>query len=749
MKLTKLTKSVVGIVSLATSFGVVANETMRIDNPEPYIHDVWLRDNDRLAHFTDKTFYPSNVLRIKSNDGMLTLINDAPLEFNNMRYVATLKNGMIVDVLELANLPAIAELKVKHPIYRDINEFRLHGTDEFVSLKISDFEGAVYDYDPQDQDQLNARPNKSTLSFKFNSRLFDGEKFRLTSNVVWRPETPNAMRYLLGAMINWSKVVGSQEFEDAWMETPFLSSDPNRIKDSWKWSQAVDYVQLSENGKRHYNEAFQKYGYEHFYSNGLKKNRLNTLRSRYYNLGETGGGGLGGGATLGVSSTGFTNGHTKFDPIALDKYRNKDWTGVSNDKRPNGNAKLQYGMYIFAHEAGHTIGGSHKDNFCSNIAAWGINPVTTNVIAGFIADEKMLITDKNMMERSPLWETRRKDKKVGAAPAWNNRWQPIEWGNTWGHHNIELPFPTKTMDEDSNYLELFREYIQAHNEGWGLEYLKSLPFNADVKYHKDGAPVTELTKFQAQGKHAQFYHEYADARVSLPMNEFFSFHMGDEKAGDGLVAIARTTEGELYSQSVILDEDMRDNLVLAARSLIDSLGLDHAIELGERLESGQVIWNENDVFLNNITYNTNHIDDIRIELISNEINVALNKPVTAYKVPNNSSKARAYHANDGDPSTRFVSPVREMSINFEGERDVTRIILIGGDRNRYKKRMNGTFVSLLDADMNILWKSEELHKSDSMRYEFEFDTPILNVHHVKFEATKDNIEFNELEVYAK
>lgn len=142
--------------------------------------------------------------------------------------------------------------------------------------------------------------------------------------MVWRPETPNAMRYLLGAMINWSKVVGSQEFEDAWMETPFLSSDPNRIKDGLKWNQEIDYAQLSDNGKLHYNEAFQKYGHEHFYSNDLKKHRLNTLRSRYYNLGETGGGGLSGGATLGASPKGFTNGHTKFDPIALEKYRNRD-----------------------------------------------------------------------------------------------------------------------------------------------------------------------------------------------------------------------------------------------------------------------------------------------------------------------------------------------------------------------------------------------------------------------------------------
>jgi hypothetical protein len=305
------------------------------------------------------------------------------------------------------------------------------------------------------------------------------------------------------------------------------------------------------------------------------------------------------------------------------------------------------------------------------------------------------------------------------------------------------------MDANSNYLELFRKYVQAHNEGWGLEYLKSLPFNADVKYHENGAPVTEVTTFQAQGKHALFYHEYADARISLPVNEFFNFHMGNEKAGDALIATVKTTEGELHSQSIIIDEDMADNLVLAAKSLLDSLEFGHAIELGERLENGQIVWNEDDMFLNNITYNTDYIDDISIDLISNEINVALNKPVTAYRVPNNGSNARAYHANDGDPETRFISAVKEMSINFEGEYDVTRITLIGGNRNRYKKRMNGTTISLLDANMQVLWQSEKLQRTDSMRYEFEFENPILNVHHIMFEATMDNIEFNELEVYAK
>lgn len=492
-----------------TSCTLIANATyaqdvMTIDQPENYIHDVWLRDNDRLNHFTSKTFYPSNVLRITATDDYLTLFNDAPLVFTNMVYVAKLANGTTVDLLNVSSLPAISELRFTHPIHSGFLEYQITGTEELVTLTADDFIDATYDYIPQDKDQQNARPNLSTISFKFRSRLFHQEDFKLTSSVKWRPETPNAMRYMLGAIINWSKIVGSEEFEQAWMDTPFLNV--KAANPAYKWNTETDYAELSEKGREYYDEAFSRYDHDYgkFYSNDTKEWRLNTLRSRYYNYTETGGGGWGGGATLGVSAArGFFNGHFLYDERASEHYDAKKWYGLPDQNGTN-TTIFNHGMEIYSHEAGHTIGGGHYDNFCNEYSDWGINPLTKIFLAGFIKDGKMLINEDNIIERNLLWESNRKDKRPNSAAPFNNSWQPIEWGGIWGHHNIELPYPNKTMDIDSNYIELFRKYVEAHNEGKGLEYLKTLPFNQDVKYHPEGAPKTELSDFQRQGEYTQF-----------------------------------------------------------------------------------------------------------------------------------------------------------------------------------------------------------------------------------------------------
>eukprot|EP00916_Digyalum_oweni_P001113 GHVL01002188.1.p1 GENE.GHVL01002188.1~~GHVL01002188.1.p1 ORF type:complete len:565 (+),score=84.27 GHVL01002188.1:46-1740(+) len=377
--------------------------------------------------------------------------------------VAALFFGDEYKMVEIDYLPALTKVILPAPWKLGGSKFELWNKEngqgkvvDFSDLDEDEIETIQYSFIPLDylQASLAYTANVTDQSYTFPDRVMAGNsEVCKDSSVLWRMTYVSDARYLWTLMINYLVVVGSPRFEEIWMKTLFYLST-GYPGTAWALTQLElntypeeernFYDQTLMDGKRYYNKAH-------------RAKVLADYRNKYFALGLVGGGGLGGGATMGISTYAQYHNQFTYSPDMARVFIEGGWnlgTDVPRDTYSSWN--------VFGHETGHALGFSHQSSYCirrdfSHVYVGAI------VYSGMMHQHKLPIDYSNCEIRDPLWEAvynKNTEAPLRSRPVCGN---PHEWGiGRWPRHDYTVPY------KDQPEFELYKA---AHLAGKGYEWL--------------------------------------------------------------------------------------------------------------------------------------------------------------------------------------------------------------------------------------------------------------------------------------
>ena len=336
-------------------------------------------------------------------------------------------------------------------------------------------ENATFDYLPQTDVQRKIKGLKTTWNITFPDRLLLEKKVRRAdANVVWKPTRPQDVRYYLSFLINAAQSISTPKFHNFWKKTAFYDETCN-IEPQYRLTKD-EFNNYSKKERRQYKNIRRNC----YYNKTHKEYIYNKLLHKTFTVGVTDGGGLGGGSTLGLNQSEVVEHLWDANPLGIKILERGDWfIKKANRKKVESRTPWK----IFGHEAGHTlVKKGHKRNYC-------VNSENSFVSVGFLVynyltyKNEMIVTKETMVKRDLDWEGAnskplRKYKRALKRGANKKRINALiqklhrptarfayEWGGVYGKHALLLP--TKNSPE-------WYEYLKAHKEGKGLEYLRTL-----------------------------------------------------------------------------------------------------------------------------------------------------------------------------------------------------------------------------------------------------------------------------------
>lgn len=417
------------------------------------------------AKYTELESYRVNTQRlieISLDSNNLIVTNWLPRNMYPITIIGTYK-GENFTLYEIDTLPGLKQMKLKLPWKNGYKFFTNRITKNTITIP-SDSVFISCDYVPENELQAEIKNHPINWDIQFGDRIMNGNAdVCRDANVVWRPNRPQFVRYLWTFIINASQTVAEKTFYEFWMKTPFYDLK-NIISDEYKLTLA-EYETYPEDEKNHYNLTYLDSGY--YYN----KDHRHVVYEKYFNkkfdFGNTGGGGLGGGSTVGLNHTKIFEYAWTYGQQALDAYENNEWYLPEDD-----NSATSTPFNIFGHEGGHALGFSHKSNYCvrerySHIA------VGTIVYTGLLVGNKLWITPETMIGRDESWEAPYDKKSAPESRSRPRCGDAFEWGGVYGRHDIQMP-QKGTPEWDL--------YIEAHLKGEGLAYLAELAISPGVYY---------------------------------------------------------------------------------------------------------------------------------------------------------------------------------------------------------------------------------------------------------------------------
>lgn len=400
----------------------------------------------------------------ESTDGeKLEITNWIPRDLQNVVVVATYEDELY-EVINIDTLPGLNRFSIDLPW--DIGATTLKSTNgttlDFSSIDTSEVTFSIL---PQDEVQRSIASIDLNWNLSFPDRVMNGRAdVCRAANVVWRPTHPQDARYLLSFMINAAQTVSHPKFYDFWVKTPFASYDGAKNNENNTLT-LEEFQTFSEKEQAQYDEDRLNAGL--YFNKDHRKMVFERYFKKTFALGVTGGGGLGGGSTVGINHTKFTELAWTYGKTAAEAGARNDWFLPEDDK--------SYGRTpwnIFGHETGHALGFGHQETYTvrnkySHIAVG-------NIVYSWLMDQgKTIVTKDTMVGRDTTWE-KPYNKKASA----DKRSRPrcgdaFEWGGVYGRHDIQMP---------QNNTPEWRGYIEAHKQGKGLEYLRALNVNESDYY---------------------------------------------------------------------------------------------------------------------------------------------------------------------------------------------------------------------------------------------------------------------------
>ncbi len=399
-----------------------------------------------------------HLIEFQRDEDQLTITNWVPRDLHGVTVMAEYQ-GIKYKVMTIDELPGSQRFVINTPWTLGLVKFQSSKGEvlDFTTVETADITLSIL---AQDAVQRSITSIGLNWNVSFPDRVMGGKAdVCRAGNVVWRPTRPQDARYLLTFMIHAAQTVSHPKFYEFWLKTAFNSSVGNVPQEyllsaeefeNYSEKEKIMYRQENLDAGNYFNKAHRKMVFERYFE-------------KTFQLGMTGGGGLGGGSTVGVNHNKIIEQAWAYSQTAADAFERNEWY------MPEGDTTLKSTAWnIFGHETGHALGFSHKENYTvrevqSHIA------VGTIVNSWLVLNDKTIITKDTMVGRDLNWEASYKKKLPAGERSRPRCGEAFEWGGAYPRQNILLPI--KGSDE-------WHAYLEQHRIGNGLPYLLSLPDSA-------------------------------------------------------------------------------------------------------------------------------------------------------------------------------------------------------------------------------------------------------------------------------
>ncbi|ANW95904.1 hypothetical protein AXE80_06260 [Wenyingzhuangia fucanilytica] len=397
---------------------------------------------------------------------------------------------------------------------------------EVSEQNINDFE---LNYLALDNENLQ-RLKQVTVDWKlqFYDRVLTGDKDICGGTIPWNTHRPLELRYLLTLMENGAYMVSKPLFQEDWLKTSFNNFSDNNIPDEDRVLQA-ELDNYSEEEKSIWESNGWTVDTKHIYNKAHRAKILEKYKTKTFNLGITGGGGLGGGATLGLDNKNFVGKLFNYEPAFVELYEKNQRYYLLSDSTISSKGDTPWNLT--AHEIGHTLGFSHGSSYC--VRSNNSHVLLSNIHHSYMVSQNDLLVLKNEMTgRSLALEANNSgDANILARGRCRT---PAEFGGAWGLHNIELP-SDRTSPE-------FQEYLVQNAIGKGLEYLKTLDINQGYHYAAGHEPY-EITSFEIKDETLNITNDYLFDGIEIPTDTLKTNN--SEENSQGITVSPTPTDGIL------------------------------------------------------------------------------------------------------------------------------------------------------------------------------------------------------------
>jgi len=397
----------------------------------------------------------------------LLLTNWVPRNLDNILIIAH-HNDIWYKMVHLDKLPGTSTLELALPWNMGQSVFKsLDGTQTLDFSTVNPQE-LSFSYVPQDDVQQAIADIKLDWVLTFPDRIMNGlTDVKRAGKVVWRPTHPLDARYLLTFMIHAAQTVNHPKFYEFWMKTPF--TDTSGVKQAeYRLTQAELstystkeqslYNLTKLNNGEYYNKAHRQFVFDKYFQ-------------KFFALGMTGGGGLGGGPTVGLNHNKINEQAWSYGVSAAEAFERDEWWLPLEDKSIHDTP-----WKIFGHENGHALGFNHKQSYCvrSQFSHMSIGNI---IYSHLVATGQTIITPETMVGRDINWEKPYNKKQPAIERSRPLADEPFEWGGVYEKTALKLPQkivdPTLPKTEVTTTAE-WKAYIEAHKIGTGLDYIKSI-----------------------------------------------------------------------------------------------------------------------------------------------------------------------------------------------------------------------------------------------------------------------------------
>lgn len=402
------------------------------------------------------------LVKFAVEEDTLNITNWVPRDLHEVAVIATVGNKELL-MLNLDKVPGLHQFKIALPWALGATSFTtLEG--DIVDLEAIDTSAVTFKLLPRDEVQNEIARINLDWKIAFPDRVMNGRsQVCRDGNVVWRPTRPQDGRYLLTFMIHAAQTVSQPTFYDFWMKTPFRDFEGG-ISEAYRLTQEELNTYSAKEKALYDHDALAAGGY---YNKAHRQMVFNRYYEKKFNLGMTGGGGLGGGSTVGVNHNKINELAWSYAETAAAAYAANDWFLPEGDKSYNATA-----WNIFGHETGHALGFGHKQTY--NVRSmYSHITIGTIVYSGLVKQGKTIVTADTMTNRDLEWERPYKKKAPAASRSRPRCGEAFEWGGAYERHDYQMP-QKGTPEWDL--------YIEAHLEGRGLEYLKELNISPATYY---------------------------------------------------------------------------------------------------------------------------------------------------------------------------------------------------------------------------------------------------------------------------
>lgn len=402
-----------------------------------------------------------HLLEFSRDDYQLTVTNWVPRDLHNIMVVMNYR-GKDYDVMHIDRLPGLKRFTIELPWVLGATVFQsLDG--EIVDLRAEDTSSLEFSWRPQGDLQQRIANLGVNWNLSFPDRVMNGKAdVCRDASVVWRPTRPQDARYLLSFMVNAAQTVSSPEFQEFWMKTPFQHFQAGRIPAD----QVLTPEELATYSPKEialYNPAAVQAG--QYYNKAHRAMVLDRYINKTFALGMTGGGGLGGGSTVGLNHKRVIELAWTFSEEAAEAALRGDWFLPVDSK-----AYATTPWNIFGHETGHALGFGHQQSY--NVRS-RFSHITVGTIAYslLMAEGKTIVTPDTMVGRDLDWEKPYNKNADGPNRSRPRCGDAFEWGGAYERHDIQMP-----QKDTSNW----GQYIDAHLNGHGLDYLRTLNLSSST-----------------------------------------------------------------------------------------------------------------------------------------------------------------------------------------------------------------------------------------------------------------------------